>query len=444
MHEIAADPSAPLARRFRSAAGEHLLVIPFSRIFDLPEGSAEEPVDDGFWRSPWLSALAAPTAGEVSLEQTPEPNPQNLSLNVSSTCNLSCGYCYAARGAFGGAQPKPMPWSTAKPAIDRLLSQAERARPVTIGFLGGEPFANRALIHRCVEYAAKQGEQLGFDVRFSVTTNGTLLQSADLKLLRMHPFAVTVSLDGGSQVQDAQRPNHRSGTGSWHAATERIADLLKAPGLARITARATVTRHNLDVNERLDAIAALGFTDVGFSPLRVGPADAGALNGEDWGVYLAAMVDAARSEISRAQSGRSVRLGNLLVAMRQIHAGASSPYPCGAGGGYFSVAADGKWYACHRAIGDEAYALGDNTELDLAKRRAFIRARHVHAQTDCRNCWARYLCSGGCHQEAAARTQSSCDFIRGWLDFCLKTYCEIGPAVLRAQAAAADCGELVS
>jgi uncharacterized protein len=431
MHEIAADPDAPLARRFRSATGEHLLVIPFTRLFDLPEGADS---DGGSALQEQISALAKPSAYDVPLEQMPEPNPQNLSLNVSSTCNLSCGYCYAARGAFGGAQSQPMPWLTAKAAIDRLLSEAERSRPVTIGFLGGEPFANRPLIHRSVAYAVEQGGRLGFDVRFSVTTNGTLLRPSDLTLFRSHPFAVTVSLDGGSALQDAQRPRSRGG-GSFASVAARVAGLLHAPGLARISARATVTRHNMNIQARLAAIAELGFTEIGFSPLRVGPPGAGALEPDDWRPYLESMIEAARAEIQRAQQGFLVRFGNLLTAMRQIHAGASSPYPCGAGGGYFSVAVDGRWYACHRAVGDEGYALGDNAGLNEPKRRAFIQARHVHALTDCRSCWARYLCSGGCHQEAATRSAASCNFIRGWLDFCLKSYCDVGSLLLNTTPA---------
>lgn len=424
-----------MARRFRSAGGEHLLVIPHSRVFDLSDGDADAFDHNGEFAGALISALARPSGGEDSLDRVPEPNPQNLSLNVSSTCNLSCSYCYAARGSFGGAQPQTMQWPTAHAAIDRLLSQAERARPITIGFLGGEPFANRRLIHQCVEYAAEEGARLDLDVRFSVTTNGTLLRSTDLELLRRHPFAVTVSLDGGARVQNGQRPKYVNGAGSWQSAVSRLAGLLAAPGFARLNARATVTRHDMDLRGRLAAIAELGFADIGFSPLRAGPGSAGPLTGEDWRVYLSAMTDVARVEIERARKGLAVRLGNLTVALRQIHVGASSPYPCGAGGGYFSVAADGRWYACHRAIGDEAYEIGSNAGLDHARRRAFVAARHVHAQTDCRSCWARYLCSGGCHQEAAARTPASCDFIRGWLDFCLKTYCELGPTLLRAGAA---------
>ncbi len=127
-----------------------------------------------------------------------------------------------------------------------------------------------------------------------------------------------------------------------------------------------------------------------------------------------------------AKRGASIAFTNLAVALKEIARGAASPYPCGAGGGYFSVGADGVWYACHRAIGDHGFALGDSTELDAPKRDAFLRARHVHAEEDCRACWARYLCSGGCHQEKPSRSPASCDFVRAWLSLCLEAYAELG------------------
>lgn len=416
---VAPDPAAPLARRFRSARGEHLLVVPFSRIFDLPAGTAGA-------LDPLIAALAEPGQDEVSLDRIVEPPPQCISLNVSSSCNLACTYCYAARGAFAGAQSKPMEWDVARAAIDRLLAEAEPGAPITIGFLGGEPFANRKLVHEAVAYASRAGGRLGLDVRFSVTTNGTLLRASDLALLRRHPFAVTVSLDGSAAVQDAQRPRHRGGEGSWALVVDRVAPLLAEPGNAKLAARATVTRHDLDIASRLEALTGIGFPEAGFSPLKVAPEAAGPLRDEDWPLYLAALVKASRIEIERLRRGLPIRLTNLAVALKQLHRGASSPYPCGAGGGYFSVAADGRWYACHRAIGQADYALGDSTGLDAARRRRFVETRHVHAQTECRTCWARYLCSGGCHQEATSRTAASCDFIRGWLDFCLETYCDLG------------------
>jgi len=185
----------------------------------------------------------------------------------------------------------------------------------------------------------------------------------------------------------------------------------------------------MDLRGRLEALAAVGFEEVGFAPLRASPDQNGALGHEDWGNYLEALIGAAMAEIERARQGLSLRLSNFAIALKQIHRGACSPYPCGAGGGYFSVAADGRWYACHRAIGNPDYELGTSAGLDVERRRRFVSTRHVHAQTDCRTCWARYLCSGGCHQEASARSAASCDFVRGWLDFCLQAYCEIGACV---------------
>src|SRR5579859_4250692 len=202
------DPAGapPLAHRFRSAAGEHLLVVPFTRLFDLPDAEVAALDADPQAMHALAASLGAIATGEVALDEIAEPEPQSISLNVSSSCNLGCSYCYADRGGFAGAQDTPMAWDVARVAIDRVLLVAQPDRPVTIGFLGGEPFVNRNLIHRAVAHAAAEGCRRGLDVRFSVTTNGTLLQANDLALLRAHPFAVTVSLDGAAEVNDAQRP----------------------------------------------------------------------------------------------------------------------------------------------------------------------------------------------------------------------------------------------
>jgi uncharacterized protein len=318
-----------------------------------------------------------------------------------------------------------MSWEIAGAAIERLLKVADPSAPITIGFLGGEPFVNRALVHRAVEHAAKLAREQRLDVRFSVTTNGTLLTGSDRDLLRSHPFAVTVSLEGDRHVHDRQRPRGGREQGSWQRTVDRVGPLLADPGRAKIAARATVTRNDLDVAARLEALSSIGFPEAGFSPLRVGPPTSGPLRDDDWPNYLAALIAASELELRRLRRGLPIRLTNLGVALKQLHRGAASPYPCGAGGGYFSVSAEGRWYACHRAIGNAEFELGTNAGLDAERRRAFLSRRHVHAQTDCRACWARYLCSGGCHQEAIARSRASCDFVRDWLSFCLTTYCEL-------------------
>ncbi|HTC06097.1 MAG TPA: SPASM domain-containing protein [Xanthobacteraceae bacterium] len=423
---IRGEPAAPMFHRFRSAGGEHVLIVPYSRVYDLIPDAAGLFDRQSQERDALVEELMLPAAGEVALADIVAPQAQSISLNVSSSCNLSCSYCYAARGGFDGAQAGPMTWQTAKAAIDALLARADPDAPITIGFLGGEPFANRVLLHTCVEYGREQSRRSGLDIRYSVTTNGTLLQAKDIALLRSCRFAVTVSIDGGAIVQDRQRPAAgKTATSSFARLRQAVKPLLADPGSAQIAARATVTRSDLDLPQRFADILALGFLEVGFAPLRMDKDRGDALRDDDWPTYLEALKRVAQSEIAGFRTGNPIRLTNLAIALKQIARGASSPYPCGAGGGYFSVAADGNWYACHRAIGAPDFKMGDSSGLDEMRRNAFLAERHVHAQAECRSCWARYLCSGACHQEASKRNRSACDFIRGWLEFCLGAYCEM-------------------
>lgn len=423
---VPASPAAPLVKRFTSAVGEHLLVVPHSRIFDIAPEPGTPTVGEQTITGRLAAYLAETATAEVDLSAVVIPPPQSLSLNVSSSCNLGCSYCYADRGGFQGAQSEAMTAATARAAADALLTGADQTRPITIGFLGGEPLRNRELIRDVVEYASSQARRRGLDVRFAITTNGTLLTASDIALFRDHAFAVTVSIDGDAFHHDAQRPMP-GGRGSFRLVTSRLAPLLARPGGARIAGRMTVQSGAFDLQRRLDAIWALGFAEAGVSPLRM-TANGGALHAQDWSGYLAQLTAVARGELTRAKAGCPIRLSNFAIALKQIDAGACSPYPCGAGGGYFSLAANGDWYTCHRAIGNAGFRVGTSRGLDEGARRAFVVERHVHAVADCRSCWARYLCSGGCHQEADARSPQGCDFIRSWLEFCLASYCELTTA----------------
>jgi uncharacterized protein len=175
---------------------------------------------------------------------------------------------------------------------------------------------------------------------------------------------------------------------------------------------AVVAERIAGLDPRLNAIWSLGFAEAGVSPLRVA-ADGSEFSNVDWPIYREALIDVARCELERAMRGQPIRLTNFAVALNMP--APSSPYSCGAGGGYFSVAADGDWYACHRAVGDERYRLGSASTLAGNRGRLFLEARHVRAKADWRVCGARYLCSGGCNQEAPMRSVASCDFVRGWL-----------------------------
>lgn len=200
--------------RFRSGQGEHVLVVPFSRIYDLDADFSRRIDRDDHDALGLMTALSTPGGGEVPLSRVPLPAPQSISLNVSSSCNLGCAYCYASRGGFGGAQTTVMSWEIARQAVEKLIAGSDAKGPVTIGFLGGEPFVNRRLIHRVVAHARRLSLTHRRDVRFSVTTNGTLLRDSDIRLLRDHAFAVTVSIDGGAAIQNARRPLARGTRGT--------------------------------------------------------------------------------------------------------------------------------------------------------------------------------------------------------------------------------------
>jgi uncharacterized protein len=311
-------------------------------------------------------------------------------------------------------------------AIDRLL-ESTRSPRVTIGFIGGEPFLNRAVLARSVVYARARAAPRGIAVGFSVTTNGTLLRAEDVALLRDHAFAVTVSLDGDAAAHDRHRPT-KAGLGSYASALQALAPLLKDPGAARVVARATVTRDDLRVAERVRALLNEGFLEVGVSPARTSPRPDLVLGSEDWGAFLAEMIRAADLEVDRVRAHRGAepfRFSNLGIALKEIHRGACRSLPCGAGKGYVSVSAEGSYFTCHRTIDDPRFALGDAGRGPSPEARArFIEARHVDRQEPCRSCWARYLCGGGCHAEVMTVGREGCDYVRGWLERCLRIYNE--------------------
>jgi uncharacterized protein len=348
------------------------------------------------------------------------PAPAAISLNIAQSCNLSCTYCYADEGRFQGA-PQFMTVEVALQAIDRLIDGAA-GRRVTVGFIGGEPFLNREVMYRSVEYARERAQARGCTVGFSVATNGTLLKANDVRLLRENGFAVSVSLDGSAELNDRHRRARHQESG-FQKAIESLRPLLQNPGKARIAARATITRDDLRVAERVAALAEAGFAEVGVSPLRTGPDSTLVLRGEDWGVLLNEMMRAAEDEWRRLQPGAGFRFSNLAIALKQLHAGSAKPLPCGSAANYVSVSAQGGYFTCHRTIDDQRFALGSTeTGVSQAGRESFLNARHVDRQEPCRSCWARYLCGGGCHAEVLSAGRSGCDYIRGWLEYCLQFY----------------------
>jgi uncharacterized protein len=202
-----------------------------------------------------------------------------------------------------------------------------------------------------------------------------------------------------------------------------IRPLLARQNRMQVSVRVTVTAENLALRETLDDFIALGFHSVGFSPLLSAPSGRGEMTRESLADMLEAMVACGEEFERRTMNGDRYPFANLLFALKEIHRGTHRPYACGAGAGYVGVSAEGNLSACHRFVGDAAGALGTLAAgIDRARQTAWLAQRHVHRQEPCSACWARYLCGGGCHHEVIHRGRPACDYIRGWLHYCLGAY----------------------
>lgn len=408
---------------FESALGYHLFVVDGSRIYDIDEAEFQRisrRPDTAF------GLLAdAPGTGAYISDAIPElPKVNALSLNVAQSCNLACGYCYAGEGRFGG-KAKLMSEAVAMQSIELLLDEASEAGSAVLGFMGGEPFLNRSLLRSVTEQAASAAAARGIDLRFTVTTNATLLTEDDAAFLSNYRFTVAVSLDGSKPVNDAQRPDH-AGRGSFDQARAGLDRLLANDG-CHVSARATVTPHTGELLPLLEALLETGVHEAGFAPVLVSPNPGLEFKAADFDHFLQRMIACGEVARDAILNRRRFPFSNFETGIGEIARGSHRPYSCSAAAGYGSVDADGDVFGCHRAIGDEKFRIGDLTDgLDDSARNQFLTERHVLKQEPCNTCWARFLCGGGCHQEILARGRIGCDYIRGWLRFLLESYVEIG------------------
>jgi uncharacterized protein len=365
-----------------------------------------------------LGLFSPPFVDDVPLKSPPL---RALSLAVAQKCNLGCTYCYASQGEFGGPA-KGMTWETAQRAVELLIQSAEPGARLNLAFLGGEPLANRAVLRAATEHAAALACKNDVHIGFSITTNGTLLTEEDANFFEQHGFAVTVSLDGLREEHDRQRP-FKGGGGSFDRILERSQVLLRLQKRMQVSVRATITPGNLHLKESLEFFLGMGFHSVGFSPVLRSPAGHGEFAGANLARLLEAMVECGIEFERRMIHGERYAFSNIVNALHEIHRGTHRPYPCGAGAGYLGVSADGELAACHRFVGDQEGKMGSLvTGIHRESQNRWLAERHVHTQSPCRDCWARYLCSGGCHHEVIARGRVACDYIRGWLDYCLQAY----------------------
>jgi len=352
------------------------------------------------------------------------PALRSLSLNVAQSCNLACSYCYADEGKFGGTA-RLMDQSTAFASIDRLIIESEPNVDLVIGFMGGEPMLNRDLIYAATRYAKKKCESHQRQAKFSITTNATLINDKDAQFFRDYNFSVAVSIDGDVQANDQSRLDHR-GRSSYSAFKKGLDKILAHGGPGHVSARITVKSLQSNLLKTLKHVVNLGVGDAGFAPVQVSPNKGLELTEDNFKQFLDEMIECGQFAKQQLLAGHRFPFSNLETALNEIHRGSHRPYPCGAGAAYLSVNAEGELYACHRLIDQPQWKMGDvlqgSNQLD---RQLLLNRKHVDLQLPCKDCWARYLCGGGCYHEVEQRGRPHCDYVRGWLEFCLVTYAEL-------------------
>jgi uncharacterized protein len=406
---------------FETETDRHILLVNGSRIFTISDEIAAALEGNLKDSDELLEKLGLSAPAYITDEPLTNAPVRSLSLAIAQKCNLGCTYCYAQEGNFG-AKNKDMSAEVALASVDLLFSEASAGEIVNLTFLGGEPLTNRKLLRECAERAADLGKAKNVPVNFSITTNGTLVTPEDGEFFERYRFAVTISLDGIGDVHNRLRA-FKSGSGSYRRILENIRPLLEMQREMQISARVTVTPDNLFLRETLDEFVSLGFHSVGFSPMLSSPSGAGEMDSKQLDLMLEQMISCGEEFERRVTNGERFPFLNMANALREIHKGTHRPYPCGAGAGYLGVSADGGLYACHRFVEDEAGALGKVFDgVDREKQKRWLAERHVHLQEPCRNCWARYLCGGGCHHEVIKRGRPACNYIRGWLHYCLQAY----------------------
>ena len=452
---------------FESAGKDFVYLVPSAAVFELDEAASAvvarlregsmpdaELVREMSARFPVAEVeetigelLRVRAIGEVTQAGTPVPPkqmpPENfplttMVLNVTNQCNLSCTYCYEYGedkivDTENGKKPKFMSEETARESVDFMLRESGENRVAHLTFFGGETLMNLPVLKFAIPYAQERAREMGKEVDFSLTTNATLLRPEVIEFLAENRVGVTISIDGPKEMQDQFRVFH-NGTGSYDVIAPKIRELLRRHRTRPIGARVKLTSHTLDVRKIFKHLTEeIGFWEVGFAPVTTASNRQYAIAEEGFDAMLEQFRALASEFLQFAVENRHHGFSNVKDTLEEIHKGVSKAYPCGAGLGLMGVSTDGDVALCHRFAGSDSHKLGTvRGGIDRLVQIGYLEKHHLAEKTDCRKCWARPLCSGGCYHEAYTRYGETahanlhyCEWIRGWTDTCLKIYGEI-------------------
>ncbi|HIT02688.1 MAG TPA: thioether cross-link-forming SCIFF peptide maturase [Candidatus Enterenecus merdae] len=315
-----------------------------------------------------------------------------LCLHVSHDCNLRCEYCFASTGDFGTGKRVTMDVATAKKAIDFVIQRSGKRRNIEVDFFGGEPLMAMDTVKATVDYARSLEEKYDKSFRFTITTNGVLLNDETIEYINREMSNAVLSLDGRPEVNDAMRKT-AADTGSYEVILPKFQKLVAGRGEKDYYLRGTFTRHNRDFAADVLHIADQGFRHVSVEPVVGSPEQDYTFREEDLPGLLQEYENLAEQLLDRDD----VNFFHFHVDLSQGPCVIKRVRGCGAGCEYVAVTPDGDIYPCHQFVGNEDYRLGNvwdgSFNMDLSHRFADL---NIYSRPDCQTCWAKFYCSGGC------------------------------------------------
>ena len=344
---------------------------------------------------PMAGKLKEKTAGVVKA----------LCLHVAHTCNLNCSYCFASQGKYHGDRAV-MSFEVGKQALDFLVANSGSRKNLEVDFFGGEPLMNFQVVKDLVAYARSIEKQHNKNFRFTLTTNGVLVDDDVIEFANRECSNVVLSLDGRKEIHDRYRVDY-TGKGSWDKIVPKFQKFVEARQGKEYYMRGTFTHANPDFLKDIQQMLDLGFTELSMEPVVSAPGDPGALTEEDLPIVLNQYEKLAELMLQRRKEGRPFTFYHYMIDLTGGPCIYKRISGCGSGTEYMAVTPWGDLYPCHQFVGEEAFKLGNIWEgVTNPNVQAQFAACNVYAHPECRDCWARLYCSGGCAANAYHSTGS--------------------------------------
>ena len=331
-----------------------------------------------------------------------------LCMHIAHTCNLNCSYCFASQGKYHGDRAL-MSFEVGKRALDFLVENSGSRHNLEVDFFGGEPLMNFDVVKHLVAYARNIEKEAGKNFRFTLTTNGMLIDDDVIEFANRECSNVVLSLDGRKEVHDRYRVDY-AGNGSWERIVPKFQKLVEAREGKNYYMRGTFTHANPDFLKDIEKMLELGFTELSMEPV-VGPeSDPSSLTAEDMPIVLEQYEKLAELMLKRHREGKPFTFYHYMIDLKGGPCIYKRISGCGSGTEYMAVTPWGDLYPCHQFVGEEKFKLGNVFDgVSNFEAQEDFAACNVYSRPECRECWARLYCSGGC----AANAYHSTGSVRG-------------------------------